>query len=84
MVFTTKRTSMKAKVEIASHKLYIDNAEIYTSSQVTHVGVVRSPEGNGPNILAKLSAPGGTKVASTSFTFPDSKGGLSCCPSNSF
>ena len=56
LVFTTKGTTMKAKVELASHRLCIDNAEISTSNQATHVGIVRSPEGNGPNILARLSA----------------------------
>ena len=34
----------------------IDGADISPSTQATHVGVVRSAEGNGPNILARLSA----------------------------
>ena len=55
LVFTTKETEMKAKVELASHRVCINGADISPSTQATHVGVVRSAEGNGPNILARLS-----------------------------
>ena len=57
LVFTTKETELKAKVELASHRVCINGADISPSTQATHVGVVRSAEGNGPNILARLSSP---------------------------
>ena len=56
LVFTTRETELKAKVELASHRICVDGVKISPSAQATHVGVVRSAEGNGPNILARLSA----------------------------
>ena len=55
LVFTTRETELKAKVELASHRICVDGVKISPSAQATHAGVVRSAEGNGPNILAPLS-----------------------------
>ena len=56
LVFTTKQTEMQAKIEVASTTISVDGHAITPSFQATHVGVVRCPEGNGPNISARLTA----------------------------
>ena len=47
---------MQAKVELAATPLSIDIQIILPSLEAAHVGVVRSAEGNGPNISARLTA----------------------------
>ena len=56
LVFTTKQTELQAKVELAVTTISVDGERISPSSQATHVGVVRSVDGNGPNIASRLSA----------------------------
>ena len=56
IVFTTKKTEVQAKVELASTTISVDGDVISPTTQATHVGVVRSPEGNGPNIAARPAA----------------------------
>ena len=56
LVFTTKETEVQARIEMAVTPISIDGEEISSTNQATHVGVLRSVEGNGPNIAARLSA----------------------------
>ena len=56
LVFTTKDTQLQAKVEIAVTPISVDGHQIAPSHQATHVGVVRCPDGNGPNITARMVA----------------------------
>ena len=56
LVFTTKQCEMKAEVELATTTIEVDGCTVSPCAQATHVGVVRCPEGNGPNIAARLSA----------------------------
>ena len=56
LVFTTRKTELKAKIELASIDISIDGNEIVPSPQATHVGVERSPEGNAANISSRLTA----------------------------
>ena len=56
LVFNTKETEVQAKVELAVNTISVDGDIITPTTQATHVGVVRSPEGNGPNIAARLAA----------------------------
>ena len=56
LVFTTKETELQAKVEIAVTPISIEGHQIAPTHQATHVGVVRCPDGNGPNITACMVA----------------------------
>ena len=56
LVFTTKETEMKARVEMAVTPIFIEGEESVPTSQACHVGVVRSVEGNGPHIAARVTA----------------------------
>ena len=56
LVFNTKKTKVQAKVELALTTISVDGDIITPTTQATHVGVVRSPIGNGPNIAARLAA----------------------------
>ena len=56
LVFTTKTTDMQARLEMAVTSIDVDGHNIVPSLQAPHVGVIRSPEGNSPNIAARLSA----------------------------
>ena len=56
LVFTTRQTELQAKIELVSTTISVDGHAITPSFQATHVGVVRSSEGNGPNISARLTA----------------------------
>ena len=56
LVFTSKETEVHARADLACNTISMDGQEIYPSSQATHVGVVRSTLGNGPNIAARLTA----------------------------
>ena len=46
---------MLSGVELALTTISVDGDVITPTTQATHVGVVRSPEGNGPNIAARLA-----------------------------
>ena len=43
LVFTTRKTVLKSKVELAVNIILVDGEEIVPSSYATHVGVVRCP-----------------------------------------
>ena len=47
---------MRAKVELATTSIEVDGCVVSPSAQAAHVAVVRCPDGNGPNIAARLSA----------------------------
>ena len=56
LVYTTKHTELQSKVELATTTIKVDGLVISPSQEASHVGVLRSVEGNGPNISARLSA----------------------------
>ena len=56
LVYTTKHTELQSKVEVATTTINVDGLVISPSQEVANVGVLRSAEGNGPNISARLSA----------------------------
>ena len=56
LIFTNKQTELTARVELASTSISMNGEEIFPSTQATHVGVVRSVDGNAANIMARLSA----------------------------
>jgi hypothetical protein len=56
LVYTTKHTELQSNVELATTTIKVDGLAISPSKEATHVGVLRSAEGNGPNISARLSA----------------------------
>ena len=56
LVFTTKATAIQARVELAVTTIDVDGHNIVPSNQAPHVGVIRCPDGNSPNIAARLSA----------------------------
>ena len=43
-------------MELALTTISVDGDVITPTTQATHIGVVRSPEVNGPNIVARLAA----------------------------
>ena len=56
LVFTSKQTDIQSKVELAVTTISVDGVNISPSSQATHVGVVRSVDGNSSHISARLAA----------------------------
>ena len=56
LVFTTKETELKSKLELATTTISVDGVDIYPTTQASHVGIVRSVEGNSANIAARLSS----------------------------
>ena len=55
LVFSTNNSNMRARVELATTSIDVGGSLVSPSSQATHVGVVRCPEGNAPNIAARLA-----------------------------
>ena len=56
LVFNTRQTKMQSMVDLAATTISLHGQEISPSPSATHVGVERSPDGNGPSIVARLSA----------------------------
>jgi hypothetical protein len=56
LVFTTKITDMQARLEMAVTSIEVDGNNIVPSLQAPYVRVIRCPDGNRPNIAARLSA----------------------------
>jgi hypothetical protein len=56
IVLNTKQTEMTSMVELATTTITVDGELISPCSQATHVGVVRSVNGNTPHIVERLSA----------------------------
>ena len=56
LVFTTKTNAHLANIELAAADIVVDGETIIPTTQASHVGVVRSVEGNSPNIIERLSA----------------------------
>ena len=56
LVFTNRKTEVQALTELAVNTVSLDGVKLSPSSEATHVGVVRSSLGNGPNIAARLTA----------------------------
>merc|ERR1719318_576744 len=56
LVFTSKATDLQARVELAVTTIDIDGHTIAPSQQAPHVGVIRCPDGNSPNIATRLAA----------------------------
>ena len=55
LVYTTKHTELQSKVEVATTTINVDGLVISPSQEVANVGVLRSAEGNGPNISAGIA-----------------------------
>ena len=56
LIFTNSNMDNQVNVELATNSISIDGEIITPSSQGTHVGVIRSVEGNIPNIVERLSS----------------------------
>ena len=56
MVFTTKETELKSKLELATTTISVDGVDIHPTTQASHVGNVRSVDGNSVNLAARLSS----------------------------
>ena len=56
IVYTNRHTELQSKVELATTSIRVDGMAISPSKEATHVGVLRSSNGNGPNISARLTA----------------------------
>jgi hypothetical protein len=56
LVFNSKQTKLQSSIELASTTISVDGEDIHPSTQASHVGVVRFVDGNGPNIVARLSS----------------------------
>jgi hypothetical protein len=56
LVFTTRNTEIIAKIELVDTPITVDGTVIHPTDQAPHVGVIRSVNGNGPNIVARMSA----------------------------
>ena len=54
LVFNSKQTKLQSSIELASTTISVDGEDIHPSTQASHVGVVRSVDGNGANIAARL------------------------------
>ena len=52
LVFTNKQCDMEAKVQLAVTNIEVDGFIVSPSPQAGHVGVMKSPDGFGPNIAA--------------------------------
>jgi hypothetical protein len=55
LIFTTKETVLQSKVELAADCITVGEQTIEPSVQATHVGVVRSVEGNYANIVERFA-----------------------------
>ena len=84
LVFSTKYSDMRARLELATTSIEIDGSLVSPSSQATHVGVIRCPNGNAPNIAARLA---GHRKAVSAVMHAGLASGLSpctaqrsCCP----
>ena len=56
LVFTNKELEVKAKMEVATTTLSVDGQPITPVDKATHVGIVRSNDGNCHNLTERLSA----------------------------
>ena len=55
LVFNSKQTKLQSSIELASTTISVDGEDIHPSTQASHVRVVRSFDGNGGNIAARLA-----------------------------
>ena len=53
---TNKDTELRSAVELATNMLSLDGKIVTPCSEASHVGILRSVDGNGPNISARLTA----------------------------
>ena len=56
LVFNSSETEIQSRVDLASNTISVDGEIIHPSTHASHVGVVWSVDGNGPNIMARLSS----------------------------
>ena len=56
LVFNSKETVIRSEVDLASTIITVNGDVISPSPEASHVGVIRSVEGNEANILSRLSA----------------------------